>query len=120
MVGNIVHVMAMRAGTEKLPGDVKLSGVIAAFPYFWSSEIEANRETLYYHLWKFLYPSIPGGIDNPLLNPWAKDAPSLTGLGCSKMLVVVGELDPLRIAGIQYVDEVKKSGWKGEIDLIDV
>ncbi|GAA0152740.1 deacetylase [Lithospermum erythrorhizon] len=123
--GNIVHAMVMKAGDEKLPGDVKLLGAIYAFPYFWSSEIEEkvktnDAPTFYYNLWKLVYPSAPGGIDCPLLNPWAKNAPSLTVLGCSKILVVVGSKDPLKVGAVKYLEEVKKSGWKGKTDFLDI
>ncbi|GAA0184037.1 deacetylase [Lithospermum erythrorhizon] len=123
---NIVNNMVMRAGTEKLHGDVIIAGAILAFPYFWGSKpigsmsSESNMQSLSYKIWEFVYPLAPGGIDCALINPIADGAPSLAQIRCSKMLVVTGELDEVRERGIQYVEAVKKSEWKGEIELVDV
>ncbi|KAG9151115.1 hypothetical protein Leryth_002685 [Lithospermum erythrorhizon] len=122
---NIVHIMVMKAGAEKLPGDMKLFGAILCFPYFWSSEIEEKMKTpdansFYYNLWNLAYPNAPGGIDCVLFSPWAKDAPGLHILGCSKMLVILAEKDILRGAGLQYVEEVKKSGFKGKVEMYEI
>ncbi|KAI5649099.1 hypothetical protein M9H77_35104 [Catharanthus roseus] len=93
---NIVHNLAIRAGIETLPGDVKIT--------------ERNRrkeeQSDQYRIWLFVYPSVPGGIDNPMINPLSEDAPSSTGLACQKLFVSVAEKDGLR--------------QMGEVDLIDV
>ncbi|KAI5648886.1 hypothetical protein M9H77_34891 [Catharanthus roseus] len=122
---NIVHNLAIGAGDERLKGNLKIFGAFLSFPYFWGSKAENNRglteEKSYpYRLWLFVYPSVPGGIDNPLINPLIDDAPNLSGLDCQKLLVCVGEKDELREMGIHYVEELKKSDWKGEVDLVDV
>ncbi|GAA0187221.1 deacetylase [Lithospermum erythrorhizon] len=123
---NIVHNMIMRVGTEKLHGDVNISGAILAFPFFWSSNpigsmsTENNMQSYFCNIWGFIYPLAPGGIDCPLVNPMANNAPSLAKIGCSKMLVVTGKLDVLRQRGFEYVEAVKKSEWKGEVELVDV
>jgi acetyl esterase/lipase len=71
-------------------------------------------------VWNFVYPDAVGGIDNPLINPLADDAPSLDTIGCPKMLIFVAGKDDLRDRGIWYYDAVKKSGWKGEVELVHV
>ncbi|KAJ1423777.1 Alpha/Beta hydrolase fold [Sesbania bispinosa] len=123
--GNIVHNIAMRAGTEALPNDVKILGAIYAHPYFYSSypigsePVPRPEQDLCYSVWKFVYPSAPGGIDNPMLNPVAPGAPSLAGLGCSKIIVCVAGKDKLRDRGVWYYEAVKKSGWQGELELFE-
>lgn len=50
--GNIVYNMVMRAGREKLIGDVKLLGAILSFPYLLIPTVENVENTLSYKLWK--------------------------------------------------------------------
>ncbi|KAL2463947.1 putative carboxylesterase 2 [Forsythia ovata] len=122
--GNIVHNILLRAGAEPLPGDMKILGGFLSHPYFWGSkpiESETKEETeqnVAYKIWLFVYPSAPGGIDNPMINPFVDDAPSLSGLACSRLLVCLAEKDPLTSRGILYVESVKKSGWNGEVELV--
>nr|WRU92887.1 HID4 [Melodinus tenuicaudatus] len=122
--GNIVHNIAIKAGVESLHGDVKIIGGFLSHPYFWGSKTESSRGTneqsLPYRLWLFIYPSAPGGIDNPMVNPLAEDAPSLSGIACSKLFVCVSEKDEFRDTTLLYVEALKKSDWKGELDLVDV
>ncbi|KAL5195031.1 2-hydroxyisoflavanone dehydratase [Glycine soja] len=123
--GNIVHNIAMRAGTEPLPCGVKLLGAIFAHPYFCSSypigsePVTGHEQSLPYVVWDFVYPSVPGGIDNPMVNPVAPGAPSLAELGCSKIIVCVASEDKLRDRGVWYYEAVKKSGWKGDLELFE-
>ncbi|KAM0962956.1 hypothetical protein ACFX15_021542 [Malus domestica] len=125
--GNIAHNLVMKAGVEGLCGGVKILGVFLSCPYFWGSKPIGSEpkgknfeKTLPYLVWDFVYPSAPGGIDNPMVNPAGEGAPSLTGLGCSKLLVCVAGKDHLRDRGVQYYDLVKESGWKGELELFEV
>ncbi|KAL0393136.1 UNVERIFIED_CONTAM: 2-hydroxyisoflavanone dehydratase [Sesamum radiatum] len=124
--GNIPHNIAMRAGSESLPGNVKVLGAILSNPYFWGSNPIGNEpkedieQNLVYRLWLFVYPSAPGGIDSPLINPLADGAPSLSGLGCSKIIVCLAEKDVLTARGLVYAEEVKKSGWKGEVEVVEI
>ncbi|OIV95007.1 hypothetical protein TanjilG_22204 [Lupinus angustifolius] len=123
--GNIVHNIAIRGGFEPLHGGVKILGAIYAQPYFCSSKpigsepVIGYEESLLYVVWDFVYPSAPGGIDNPLINPLAPEAPTLSGLGCSKILVCVASNDALRDRGVWYHEAVKESGWKGELELFE-
>lgn len=72
-------------------------------------------------MWHLVYPEAPGGIDNPMLNPFVEGGPSLAGLGCSRLLVSVAEKNLLRDRIVSYYHAVKKSGWKGELmELVDV
>ncbi|KAL2463801.1 putative carboxylesterase 2 [Forsythia ovata] len=124
--GNIAHNILVRAGTEPLPGDVKILGGFLSHPHFWGSKPiglegkEDIEESLLCRIWLFVYPSVHGGIDNPMVNPFADNAPSLSGLGCSRLLVCLAEKDLLTERGIHYVDSVKKSGWNGEVQMVVV
>uniref|UniRef100_A0A5B7AVM0 Putative 2-hydroxyisoflavanone dehydratase-like n=1 Tax=Davidia involucrata TaxID=16924 RepID=A0A5B7AVM0_DAVIN len=105
--GNIVHNIAMRAGVESLPADLKIHGAFLSHPY---------DKGLPYRIWVFVYPSAPGGIDNPMINPVGNGALSLSVLGCSRLLVCVAEKDKLREKGVCYYAAVKESGWRGEVE----
>ncbi|KAF3972023.1 hypothetical protein ACB098_02G021700 [Castanea mollissima] len=124
---NIAHNMAMRAGVESLPCGVKILGAYLVHPYFFSSKtygsesMEGHEMSLPYVAWNFVYPSATGGVDNPMLNPEGPGAPSLTGLGCDRMLVCVAGKDlAIKERGIWYFDMVRKSGWKGDVELFEV
>ncbi|KAF7837262.1 2-hydroxyisoflavanone dehydratase-like [Senna tora] len=124
--GNIVHNIAMRAGSEALPGGVKILGAIYSHPYFYSSQPIGseprdidNEKSFLGLVWKLVYPSAPGGIDSFVINPMAPGAPSLAGLGCSKMLICVAGKDKLRDRGVWYYEGVKQSGWEGKLELFE-
>ncbi|CAJ1977244.1 unnamed protein product [Sphenostylis stenocarpa] len=120
---NIVHnILVFR---QPLPGDVKILGAIMAHPYFYGSQpvgsepVTGLDQNFYNLVWKLVYPSAPGGIDNPFINPLAAGAPSLAQLACSRILVCVAEKDGLRDRGVWYYEAVKKSGWQGQIQLFE-
>ncbi|KAE8722613.1 2-hydroxyisoflavanone dehydratase [Hibiscus syriacus] len=125
---NLVHNTLMRAGSEGLSGGVKIKGAFLTHPYFWGSnpvgsetkDIKEREKLAMYTIWQLVYPDVAGGIDNPVLNPVVAGAPSLAGLGCSRLLVSVAEKDLMRDRRILYYDAVKESGWKGELELVDV
>ncbi|KAG5600967.1 hypothetical protein H5410_032337 [Solanum commersonii] len=71
--GNIVFTMTMSAGKESLNCGVGICGSILAFPYFLIENIDQE-----------------GG---PMINPLAKNAPSLSVLGCSRLLVCIAKKD---------------------------
>lgn len=87
----------MRAGIESLNHGVIIRGAFLSHPYFWGSEPngleprEGHENTIESRAWKFVYPSAPGGIDNPMINPFVPGAPSLSKLGCSRLLVCCRE-----------------------------
>lgn len=116
----------MRAGKESLPGGVKIYGGLLTHPYFWGSkpvgsEPTENRDKIPSdQVWRFLYPTAPGGLDNPMMNFCAPDAPSLAQLGCSRLLVSAAEKDELWNRCVLYYNMVKESGWPGEVELVAV
>ncbi|KAE8658369.1 putative protein binding protein [Hibiscus syriacus] len=121
---NLAHNTLMRAGSEGLHGGVKIKGAFLTHPYLWGSnpvgsepkDIKERAKLPMYTIWHLVYPEVPGGIDNPVVD----GAPTLTGLGCSRLLVTVAEKDLMRDRGILYYNAVKESGWKGELELVDV
>ncbi|XP_059632537.1 2-hydroxyisoflavanone dehydratase-like [Cornus florida] len=123
---NIAHNITMRAGVERLHGDVKVLGTFISLPFFWGSKpigsesSTGHQQNMICRVWKFVYPSALDGIDNPMINPFAPGAPSLSGLGCSRLLVCVGDKDISKDRGIHYYDRVRESGWGGEVELYEV
>lgn len=120
---NIAHNLAMKAMQNK----IHLYGVLLSQPYFlggsserYSINDEDEKRLLLYRTWEFVYPNAPGGFDNPLINPFSGDAPSLSWLGGSRLLVCVAEKDELREKGVRYFDAVKKSGWRGKMEFFEV
>nr|WRU92907.1 HID8 [Tabernanthe iboga] len=123
---NIAHNLAMRASHDGLNGGMKIYGVLLSQPYFLGSQPIGSEPSVdhdkgfLYQTWKFVYPNAPGGFDNPLINPFTNEAPCLSWLGCSRLLVCVAEKDELRERGVRYFDAVKKSGWRGKMELFEV
>ncbi|XP_059294492.1 2-hydroxyisoflavanone dehydratase-like [Lycium ferocissimum] len=124
--GNIVYHMTMRAGKESLNNEVKVTGSILAYPYFLIRNIDIDEEGLAYKIWVNICPPLESGllspVDSPLINPFSEKAPSLSGLGCSRILVCLGKKDdiiPLGM-GLRFVDGVKESGWNGELEYLEV
>ncbi|KAM1457364.1 hypothetical protein ACFX13_035412 [Malus domestica] len=119
---NIAHHMGLRVGSEGLSG-VKLNGIVLVHPYFWGTEPIGAESALppiareyMAGLWRVAYP-LTSGSDDPFLNP-GKD-PKLGELGCEKVLVCVGEKDVLKERGCNYSEVLKKSGWKGAVEVIE-
>ncbi|GJS72664.1 2-hydroxyisoflavanone dehydratase-like protein [Tanacetum coccineum] len=125
---NIAHHMCMRAGVEELNCGVKILGAFLSHPYFLGSKPVgsepldiASRESIgLYKTWMVVYPSGLDGIDSPWINPFAKSAPCLDGLGCMRLMVCIASEDELRERGFRYYESVKKSGWDGELSLFEV
>ncbi|KAM5549200.1 hypothetical protein ABKV19_000575 [Rosa sericea] len=54
------------------------------------------------------------GLQDRRLVPAAED---LRRLGCERVLVFVAEMDHLKGGGKRYVEELKKSGWSGSVEV---
>ncbi|CAL2279028.1 unnamed protein product [Prunus armeniaca] len=120
--GNLAHNMALKVGCEGLAG-VNLIGIVLVHPYFWGTEpvgeeltAPAAAREIVSALWRFTYPSTSGS-DDPFFNP-GKDS-KLWELGSVKVLVFVAEKDILKDRGLYYSEILKKSGWKGVVELIE-
>ena len=122
---NIVHNIALRSGLKRWPSEVVIRGAIYAHPYFWgtkaigSEPVSRSGRAMQDLRWKLVYPSAPAGLDSPVINPLAKGAPSLDGLGCSKILIFVAGNDSLRDRGVWFYEGVNNSEWKGELYLFE-
>ncbi|KAF7840854.1 tuliposide A-converting enzyme 1, chloroplastic [Senna tora] len=118
---NIAHHMAIRVGSETLPG-LTLQGIALVHPYFWGAErIRAESDRAEYAakvdgLWKFACPTASGS-DDPLINP-EKD-PKLGRLGCKRILVCVAEKDLLKDRGWYYKEILERNGFGGEIEVME-
>ncbi|KAK9068410.1 hypothetical protein SSX86_012523 [Deinandra increscens subsp. villosa] len=119
---NIAHHMAIRVGSENPGGGVNLQGVVLLHPYFWGkdrvgSESDDNPWTSSIaDLWKFAHPGT-SGVDDPLINPDMD--PKVSDIGCSKILVYVGEKDILKDRGWYYKGILGRNGWRGDIEVIE-
>ncbi|XP_051126148.1 2-hydroxyisoflavanone dehydratase-like [Andrographis paniculata] len=124
--GNIAHNLLIRAGSEPLPGSVKIAGAILCHPFFWGSnpigtEPRENVDRSFcYRLWKFVFPAAEGGIDCPMINPVGGGSRRLAGLGCRRLAVCVAEKDVLAGRAVAYAAEVRESGWEGEVEVENV
>lgn len=117
----IAHHMAIRVGSENPGLGMNLQGIILLHPYFWGKErlglepghpwIEAVDD-----LWAFACPGTSGS-DDPFINP--DFDPMVSDLGCSRVLVFVGEKDILKSRGMYYKEILGKNGWKGETEVIE-
>ncbi|KAI3441375.1 uncharacterized protein J3R85_002660 [Psidium guajava] len=105
--GNIPHTLAARVGSIGLPQGVKVVGVILVHPFFGGTDDD--------QMWLHMCPT-NGGLSDPRLKPAKED---LATLGCEKVLVFVAEKDHLREVGIGYTEELKKSGWRGSVELVE-
>ncbi|KAH0637114.1 2-hydroxyisoflavanone dehydratase-like [Solanum tuberosum] len=120
--GNIVYHMAMRAGREGgINEKVAINGSILVCPYL-LVPLENIEQNVSYKNWIIISSPSEAGLHSPMINPLAENAPSLSQLGCSRMLLCFAEKDeyiPKEI-GVRLVEGVKKSGWKGDLELIEV
>lgn len=118
---NIAHHMGMKLGTEKIPG-LTVNGIVLIQPFFWGIEPIGDEpesedvRAIVEGMWKLAAPE-SSGCDDPWINPIK--GPRLTGIGCGRMLVAVALGDILKSRGWLYYEEVKKSGWGGEIEIME-
>ncbi|KAF5202752.1 2-hydroxyisoflavanone dehydratase [Thalictrum thalictroides] len=120
---NIVHNIAMRAGEHGLNQSSKILGAYLVHPYFWGSNRIGSEDSNPYQqdiLDRIWVNVSPYGIDDPKINPMGPNAPCLSQLGCTRVLVTVAGNDPLKNRGRLYYDELKKSEWEGEVEFFEV
>ncbi|KAK4478269.1 hypothetical protein RD792_017556 [Penstemon davidsonii] len=122
--GNIAHNLAIRVGSEKLE-DVNIRGLYLNSPYFWGKDPDGEEAKNYINLWNFKTNDIwlyvcPGskGWDDPWANPGMDS--KLSSIGCRKVLYYVGEKDVLKDRGVLYKEALEKSGWNGDIEIVEV
>ncbi|PHT38705.1 hypothetical protein CQW23_22278 [Capsicum baccatum] len=111
----------MRAGREgDINKNVAINGSIYDCPYL-LVPLENIEQNISYQNWIIISSPTEAGLHNPMINPFAEKAPCLSQLGCSRMLCFAekDEYIPKEI-GIQFTEGVKKSGWKGNLELLIV
>lgn len=104
--GNISNTLAFRVGSSGLPG-VKVVGVVLVHPYFGGTGDD--------QMWQYMCPN-HGGLEDPRLKPGAED---LARLGCERVLMFVAEKDHLRPVAWDYYEKLKKSEWKGTVEIVE-
>ncbi|KAL8205188.1 hypothetical protein R6Q57_008739 [Mikania cordata] len=102
---------------------IELKCVILIHPYFGGkdpieSELGKHKQLKAFtdQFWNLVNRS-ESGLDDPLFNP-EKD-PNLSGLGCSKIILLVAEKDSFRDKGLLYQDLMEKNGWVGKLEMME-
>lgn len=119
---NIAHNLAIRVGSDGLDGG-KLVGLVLMHPYFWGKDPTGDETTdpdtrgIIENFWVTACP-LSSGIDDPLINPVMD--PKWPSIGCAKVLVVVSERDLLKYRGWFYFEELGKSEWGGEVEIMEI
>ncbi|KAK2665127.1 hypothetical protein Ddye_003701 [Dipteronia dyeriana] len=119
---NIAHRMAIKHGHEEKLEMLNVKGMILCHPYFWGSETvsgetdDLSKRAMIGGLWQIACPNTTG-VDDPWINP-GKD-PNLVRVGCSRIQVIVSEKDILRGRGWHYAQQLRESGWSGDLEVID-
>lgn len=103
---NITHTVASRVGSNGL-GDTKVVGLIMVHPFFGGMEDD--------EMWMYMFPGNQG-LEDPRLKPATED---LAGLVCERVLIFLAEKDHLLSVGKSYVEELKKSGWHGSVEVVE-
>lgn len=98
--------MVSRVGKVGLSG-VKVVGAIMTHPFFGGTEGE--------DMWMYMCPENKG-LQDPRMKP---DAEDLKRLGCERVLVFGAEKDSLFNCARNYVEELKKSGWGGKVEIVE-
>lgn len=118
---NIAHHMAIRVGSEN-PGGIRLSGLMLNCPFFSGkdpieSELDGLAKMRSDKLWGFACPG-SSGCDDPRIDPGSD--PDVGKIGCKRVLVYVAEKDFLRERGWYYKEVLGKSGFDGEVEVVEV
>ncbi|XP_072952956.1 probable carboxylesterase 2 [Typha angustifolia] len=121
--GNIAHNLAVRAGRDGLERETRIKGLALLNPYFWGKDPVGSepkerwiREELE-RSWRFVCGGSMG-IEHPSVDPtaavelWRKVA-------CERVMVTVAGRDFFRERGVAYADGLRRSGWKGEVELYE-
>ncbi|WOH04721.1 hypothetical protein DCAR_0624133 [Daucus carota subsp. sativus] len=120
--GNIVHNVTLTVGNETRD-DVRVRGVCLNHPMVWGSDasvdgkaIDAETKEFMEKLWRFTYPET-SGTDDPKLNP--DKIADFSRFGCERVLLVSAEHDFMKEWQLHYGGVLEKSGWKGNIEMME-
>ncbi|KAL0761377.1 hypothetical protein Bca101_077527 [Brassica carinata] len=106
--GNICHHLATRAKREGI--DSLISGV---------TRDETKRRGIEAR-WRVASPNSEDGVDDPLFNVVGSETVDISGLGCGRVLVVVAGDDTFARQGLGYAAKLEKSGWEGEVEVMEI
>uniref|UniRef100_A0A1J3GA45 Putative carboxylesterase 4 n=1 Tax=Noccaea caerulescens TaxID=107243 RepID=A0A1J3GA45_NOCCA len=121
---NMSHHMAVRAGKEKLKPRIK--GTAIVHPAFWGKDPvdehnlqDREKRSRIAEVWeKLASPNSVDGTDDPWFNVVGSGS-DFSGMGCEKVLIAVAGKDVFVRQGLGYAEKLKKSGWKGEVEVIE-
>ncbi|XP_074315828.1 putative carboxylesterase 7 [Silene latifolia] len=123
---NVAHQVTLRAGVEV--NKTIINDLILIQPFFWGKVPIGNEvincrrgpggAALAEKLWEAARWGSPASVDDPWMNP-AKD-PTLSSLGCRRVLLCLAEKDVLRDRGLLYENALKKSGWLGDVKVEEI
>ncbi|KAH7567383.1 hypothetical protein JRO89_XS07G0061800 [Xanthoceras sorbifolium] len=122
---SLAHHLSFRVNGSDSGRELKVRGIGMVNPYFWGKDpigVEVTddfRKQMVDNWWNFVCTS-GKGCDDPLINPFVDGAPSLDGLGCDEVLLVVAEKDILRDRGRLYYKKLVNSGWAGKAEIMEV
>ncbi|CAN4107683.1 unnamed protein product [Withania somnifera] len=105
---NIANDVAVRAGVNNLDSGIKILGIFLVHPYF---GIENDP------LYKALNPTSDGCFEDTRVNPLID--PRLKSMACKKVMFFVAGKDALKKGAMNYYEGLKKSEWKGEIEIME-
>uniref|UniRef100_A0A7N0UEQ1 Alpha/beta hydrolase fold-3 domain-containing protein n=1 Tax=Kalanchoe fedtschenkoi TaxID=63787 RepID=A0A7N0UEQ1_KALFE len=110
--GNITYNPLVRVGKCVLPDGVRLIGSVLVHPYLFGSGDATDQ------MWMYICPNNKG-IDDPGIKPDLNDLKLIPG---NRMLVLETEKDEyhLRDRGFAFVDQLKKSSWRREVDIYEI
>ncbi|KAJ4844763.1 hypothetical protein Tsubulata_003465 [Turnera subulata] len=102
---NVSNYLAVRVASEGLA--MKILGIVMVHPFFGGMEDDA--------MWMYMNPSNTGPKD-PKLKPPLED---LAKLACDRILIFFAEKDHLREVGGAYYEDLKNSGFKGSVEVVE-
>ncbi|KAK9667434.1 hypothetical protein RND81_14G255400 [Saponaria officinalis] len=106
---NIAHYVALQAGLVGLDRAFKIIGLSMVHPYFGLTQPD--------RLYQYLSPSTSGTYDDIMLNPSVD--PRLGRLPCVRVLICVAGKHMLKSRGLDYYESLKRSGFCGDVRLVE-
>ncbi|XP_011627929.1 probable carboxylesterase 2 [Amborella trichopoda] len=113
---NIAHRTTMRAGKST---GARVRRLVTIHPFFWGTDLKETareRSESVEKMSRFVCPKT-NGLDDPQVNPGAE---ALERLGCRNMLVCVAGKDMSRERGRAYYEDVRRSGWEGVAEVMEI
>ncbi|XP_050236139.1 probable carboxylesterase 2 [Mercurialis annua] len=121
---NITHHLSLRVKKSDSGANTKIKGITLIHPYFWGKDPigkevdDIVRKAMVDKWWMFVCPS-DKGCDDPYINPFVDEAPSLKGVGSENVIIFVAENDILCDRGKLYYENLVKSEWQGKAEIVE-